>query len=280
MSKLSENTKRLYDDLPEIARRLTAGEPLTRIMREYRVGYDTLRTAARTVMTNQQVVDAAVLARKLHVSATCFAKGHVPWSKGKKGLRIPGCEKGWFAKGGIRGQAARKYRPVGTIVARLEGLTRRQRRGGRPPKASNRPRRRYIKVSDIGPPAKRYMAYARWLWQEANGPLPDGLVIVHLDGEFMNDDLANLAPATRAQSMRLMRKLRPEIEVLRHRKCAAAQRKLRGGPRRSARRLGNGIGAWDCCACGATYTQPTAPARCTKCGSGAFERRVAQRRCG
>jgi len=244
MSKLSVNTKRLYGDLPEIARRLTAGEPLSSIMREYKIGYETLRKAARTVMTDEQLRAAAVLARKLHVSSTCFAKGHPSWCKGKKGLVIPGCEKGWFAKGSIRGNAARKYRAVGTIQVRGDHATRRQRRGGRRPAKPKRVYRRWIKVRDDGPPVRRWQVYARWLWEQANGPLPAGLLIIHLDGDSMNDDPSNHAPATRAQSLALLRKLRPDVEKLRRRKCAAAMRRRKGRP--SGKRGTPAAASWYC----------------------------------
>ena len=278
MSKLSENTKRLYGDLPEIARRLTAGEPLSSIMREYKIGYETLRKAARTVMTDEQLRAAAVLARKLHVSSTCFAKGHPSWCKGKKGLVIPGCEKGWFAKGSIRGNAARKYRAVGTIQVRGDHATRRQRRGGRRPAKPKRVYRRWIKVRDDGPPVRRWQVYARWLWEQANGPLPAGLLIIHLDGDSMNDDPSNHAPATRAQSLALLRKLRPDVEKLRRRKCAAAMRRRKGRP--SGKRGTPAAASWYCCGCGATYAADAAPDRCPKCGGGAFEPVMARRLCG
>ena len=282
MSKTSVNVKRLYDDLPEIARRLTAGEPLTPIMRQYRVGYETLRRAALTVMTDEQLRAAAVLARKLHVSSTCFAKGHPSWCKGKKGLVIPGCEKGWFEKGSIRGQAARRYRAVGTILVRADHPTRRQRRGGRRPKTPQRTNRRYIKVRDDGPPARRFMPYARWLWEKANGPVPRGLVIVHLDGDSMNDDPSNHAPATRAQSLALLRKLRPDVEKLRRRKSAAAMRRRKGRPSPEAlsRSGAAEIASWYCCGCGATYAADVAPDRCPKCSGGAFEPVMTRRLCG
>lgn len=272
------NAKRVYEDLPAIVERLRAGDPQSRIMREYRVGYETLRAAAMTVMSADELAAAARLARKMHSTGGRFQKGHVSWTTGRKGLRIPGSERGWFLPGAIRGAAARHYRAVGTIRVRADHPTRRQRRGGRKPSAANRPHRRYIKIRDDGPPGRQWVAYARWLWESANGGLPAGLVVVHLDGDAMNDDPSNLGAATRAQALALLMKLRPDVAKLRRKKSASAQRRLKGVTR--IRHAGRAIGVWDCSGCGASYYQPDRPERCPKCGGGAFEPRPAGRLAG
>jgi len=276
MRKMRGNAKRLYEDLPAIVGRLRAGEPLSWIMREYRVGYKTLRMAAVSAgMTAEDLAAAGRLARKLHSTGSRFKKGHVSWTAGRKGLRIPGSEKGWFRKGGLRGTAARNYRAVGTILVRADHWTRRQRRGGRKPNEANRTRRRHIKVRDDGPPGRRWVAYARWLWEQKNGPLPAGLVVVHLDGDTMNDDPSNLSPATRAQAMGLLMKLRPDVAELARVKSASALQGVWRERREIRAATGAAAGVWDCCACGASYGQPDRPRRCGKCGGGSFERRPA-----
>lgn len=57
-------------------------------------------------------------------------------------------------------------------------------------------RARFIKVATSGTPAQRWRPYSRWLWEQHNGPVPDGKLVIHLDGDRLNDDLANLALGT------------------------------------------------------------------------------------
>jgi hypothetical protein len=77
-----------------------------------------------------------------------------------------------------RTEFSREAAPLGTVRVR-----------GNPPV-------RYIKVATAGPAQRRWMRYARWLWEQEHGPVPAGMRIAHLDGDTLNDDPANLAPAT------------------------------------------------------------------------------------
>ena len=107
-----------------------------------------------------------------------FKPGHVPWSKGKKGLAIhPNSRKGWFKPGDIRGNAARKYRFVGKITIRTD---------------KTGAKRRWIKVSDNGRPQDRWIPLARYLYEREHGPIPPGCFIVHGNGDTLDDGPDNL----------------------------------------------------------------------------------------
>ncbi len=43
----------------------------------------------------------------------------------------------------------------------------------------------------------------RWVWEQANGPVPDGHDIHHIDGDKLNNDLGNLALVDRVTHKRL-----------------------------------------------------------------------------
>lgn len=55
---------------------------------------------------------------------------------------------------------------------------------------------RMIKVRMNGPSQKRWMNYARFVWEAIHGPVPKGYRVGHLDGDMLNDDIANLALMT------------------------------------------------------------------------------------
>lgn len=263
------NVDKLIADADEIVRRLRAGKAgCVQLMREYHVAYATLRKHIYSKLTGEEI---AAIRHCGHVRAgkkSGFQKGHIPWSKGVKGLRhSPATE---FKPGCIRGMAARKYRAIGTIQVRIVRLTRRQNRRGRKPKLENRKRNRWIKVADGGRPQDRWVAYARHVWEQAHGPIPKGMRVVHLDGDSMNDALANLKPMTPAEAMRYQRARDPEMERRRLAAVpAAARRRWKGHRERKANLPPLRIVAHQCHACG--WSAPDTPDRCPKCGGGAFE---------
>lgn len=109
-----------------------------------------------------------------------FSKGHSPWNKGLKGIHLsPGSE---FKKGNKNWNKL----PVGTIVSRLE----------------RHKMRNFIK---IGEPNQWTYLYV-YLWEQANGKVPQGYVLHHINGISNDDRLENLICVTRAEHINIHRK--------------------------------------------------------------------------
>lgn len=104
--------------------------------------------------------------------------GNIPWSKGLKGLRIPGSEKGWFKKG----QVSRNTKSDGVITIRHH------KRSGRSYK--------YIRIAK-----NKWMLLHQYNWIEKNGPIPEGHILVFKDGDNMNCEPENMRLITQAQHM-------------------------------------------------------------------------------
>lgn len=81
--------------------------------------------------------------------------------------------------------------PVGTVTIRTS------KKDGRQMK--------WIKIEE---PAK-WVVFCRHLWQKSYGPIPQGLLIHHIDRDPLNDQLSNLALVTRASHLI---EHRPELE--------------------------------------------------------------------
>lgn len=97
---------------------------------------------------------------------TSFKKGHTPANKGKKGICGRGCEKTWFKKG----QIPSNHRPVGS--ERIDG------KDG------------YILIKVAEP--NKWKHKHRVIWEQHNGPIPKGYVVIFLDGDKLNLDINNL----------------------------------------------------------------------------------------
>lgn len=98
------------------------------------------------------------------MQATQFKKGLTPWNKGKKGLTgvQENCRRTQFKKGRPP-QEARNYQPIGSLRVTRDGLLER-------------------KVTDDHPvPARRWVAVHRLVWEAANGPVPEGHIVVFKD---------------------------------------------------------------------------------------------------
>ena len=167
-------------------------------------------------------ISAANRGRRCNPAAE-FKRGHRPWNKDLKGIRLsPATE---FQPGCLRGRAARNYRRVGWVT----------RRAGRPIRKSLPGRRRkgkpynFIKVRDDGPPQKRWVPLARYNWEQQHGPVPAGHVVVHRTADTLDDSLTNLILIERRQLLAHQRALDPGI----------AGRRRRGLKRGSRDR-------WDC----------------------------------
>lgn len=101
-----------------------------------------------------------------------FEKGHVSSNKGKKGLYIPGSEKGWFKKG----QRPPNWQPVNTEIVDTQG---------------------YHKIKIAEPNKWKFKHIMEW--EKHNGKIPDGCNIVFKDNNKDNIDITNLMLVTKAE---------------------------------------------------------------------------------
>jgi hypothetical protein len=62
----------------------------------------------------------------------------------------------------------------------------------------------WIKISITSPKRKAWKEKHRWLWEQANGPIPEGMVIIFLDRDRRNCELENLALISRAENVKLI----------------------------------------------------------------------------
>lgn len=107
-----------------------------------------------------------------------FKKGQVPPNKGRKGYCSPGSEKGWFKKG----NTPMNHKPVGTEVIQGYGYT-------------------WVKIAE----PNIWVPKHRLIWEEEHGEIPEGSIIIFLDGNKQNITLENLALVTKAESLELTR---------------------------------------------------------------------------
>jgi hypothetical protein len=132
-------------------------------------------------------VKAYIANHKLNTGRTGrFEKGNIPWSKGRKMSpeQYEKC-KGTMFKAGERS----KFREeVGTENVDKYGYT-------------------WVKVSDYQydpvNPRNNWKMKQRLIYEQAYGPIPEGVMIVFLDGNKQNFDLDNLAPVTASTICRM-----------------------------------------------------------------------------
>ena len=98
-----------------------------------------------------------------------FKKNSVPWNKGMKGWYAPGSEKTWFQKG----QSSINERPVGSEYDSAGYLL--------------------VKIKNEGGRNDKWRPKHILVWEKANGPVPEGHIVVFLDGNHKNFNLDNLA---------------------------------------------------------------------------------------
>lgn len=109
-----------------------------------------------------------------------FVKGLKPWNKGMKGLRVsPHSE---FKVGELVGEAHPSWKggvqkPVNDCAYLWDGANKRIRR-------------------------------PRAIWEQHNGTLPEGYVIIHLDRDKYNDDISNLKAISRKELLEINRNLK------------------------------------------------------------------------
>ena len=104
-----------------------------------------------------------------------FIKGAITWNKGMKGFR-PSKETE-FKTGELVGEIHPSWKGGVQIMKKdcaylWDGANKRKRR-------------------------------PRAIWEEHNGTLPEGMVIIHLDSDKYNDDISNLKAITRAELLKI-----------------------------------------------------------------------------
>jgi hypothetical protein len=117
-----------------------------------------------------------------------FERGHVPANKGKpcppgRGGNHPNASRHWF----VSGQAPHNASELGHERINKDG---------------------YVEICIAAPnpytgAAQRYVLKHRWLWEQANGPVPAGHALKCRDGNRLNTDPANWEAVPRAILPRL-----------------------------------------------------------------------------
>ena len=274
------NTKQAAADGAKIARRLRRMETtLTQLMSEYHCSYYTMM---RVILSHLSLPEWKIIRRKILGGSgikTRFKKGQEAWNKGTHFCAGGRSAETRFKPGQIRGSAARRYKAVGKITIRKDSLPKhlrnRKRKEGMPPWPRNY--RRYIKTKDTRPSQYNWMPYARYLWEQANGPVPKGCFVVHVDGNTLNDNLDNYRCVDRKGHLALQLQRDPNMR----RKMIASSMRTRRKQREHkspARKFFNKQKklpvVWECTGCGNSYCQKEPPSQCTKCVGGGFEKIV------
>jgi len=112
----------------------------------------------------------------LYTSARNYwEKGHIPFNKGKKGISYPGCKATQFKKG----HKPQTWVPIGSERITKDGYIQ-------------------IKVQD-GKFQHNWKGKHIIIWEEHNGSVPPGHVVIFGDGNKRNFDIDNLILVSRAQ---------------------------------------------------------------------------------
>ena len=131
--------------------------------------------------------------------ATQFQKGQTPPNKGQKMSKdlYEKVEKTMFKKG----NKPMNTQPIGTIHQRKDT-------GGK--------MYLYIKLAD-----SKWQLLNRYTWEQHNGPIPKGMVVVYKDGNYLNNDINNLLMITKKENMarNTIQRLPKELQQVMRLKC-------------------------------------------------------------
>jgi hypothetical protein len=136
-------------------------------------------------------------------SSTRFKPGQRPWNKGAKGWDAGGRSAETRFRKGRPANAARNYRPIGSLRISADGYLER-------------------KVTDDPAlaPARRWVGVHRLVWEAAHGPVPKGHTVTFKPGRRTTDvDLITLDAIELTSRATLMRRntrhnLPPELNAL------------------------------------------------------------------
>lgn len=110
-----------------------------------------------------------------------FEKGHVPPNKGKKGMPMhPNAQATQFKMG----HTPANKKPIGTVMVKNDGYLWRK----------------------IGEGCREWRQEHILRWEEVNGPIPKGMMLIFLDGNRMNVDVNNLLPVERKVWIEMIRR--------------------------------------------------------------------------
>ena len=131
--------------------------------------------------------------------ATQFQKGSVPANKGQKMSKdvYEKAKPTMFKKG----NKPMNTQPIGTIHQRKDT-------GGK--------MYLYIKLAD-----SKWQLLNRYTWEQHNGPIPKGMVVVYKDGNYLNNDINNLLMITKKENMarNTIQRLPKELQQVMRLKC-------------------------------------------------------------
>jgi hypothetical protein len=152
-----------------------------------------------------------------------FPKGHIPFNKGRKGITQGGVDT-QFKKG----HKPANWVPVGTERTSKDGYVE-------------------VKIAD-GKLNKNWKSKHIAVWEEANGPVPKGHVVIFGDGNKKNCELDNLILVSRAQLARLNQNnlIQDDVELTKtgiiiadlHTKISQRKKGQRSGRKREKREKG------------------------------------------
>jgi hypothetical protein len=109
-----------------------------------------------------------------------FAKGHQPWNTGLKGWTAGGQAEQTRFRSGNR---PHNWKPIGSERITHDGYVQR-------------------KMTDTGYPPRDWRGVHILMWEEHNGPVPQGHVVVFRNGDNRDFRLENLELITKAENMR------------------------------------------------------------------------------
>ena len=131
--------------------------------------------------------------------ATQFKKRQIPPNKGQKMSNdvYEKVAKTMFKKG----SKPMNTQPIGTIHQRRDT-------GGK--------MYQYIKLADCN-----WQLLNRYTWEQHNGPIPKGMVVVYKDGNYLNNDINNLLMITKKENMarNTIQRLPKELQQVMRLKC-------------------------------------------------------------